>query len=442
MGKLINDVIDPDIKFSLVEDNSEVDGEHILAKVKGQFFVPDGKSRNGRFYPRSLWEKVIADKAVKAKLEKRTMFGTLGHDAALTDKEVREGLVSHFMTDISIDKNGKGMGEALILNTPVGKILNTMLRAGSQLSVSSRANGTFKGKKNGLPVVDENTYGLEGWDFIIEPGFLEANPEIAESLENINIIEGEEIMENDINKTLVEHIANENADLKSKVGGLTDEVNTLAEEKTVIKEENDHLKDENAKLVDTNKVLESYSTLGTVEEITEKLTKADENGKILEAYNELSDSPEDNKAALEKSRDFIKTVTEEFGTIDEVRKALETAIEFKEKVEDIGGYEKIKEALESYDKELTERSEVENTKKIKDLAEELGLTEEKVTELLGKYSEEDVKELCKVTESAKNPYKKENFNEDKTDENEDEEVYESRILGSSRIDRLNERMGK
>ena len=56
MSKVV-DIIDPRIKFQLMEDSSEVDGVHILAKVKGQFFVPDGKSRNGRFYPKELWEK-------------------------------------------------------------------------------------------------------------------------------------------------------------------------------------------------------------------------------------------------------------------------------------------------------------------------------------------------------------------------------------------------
>jgi hypothetical protein len=58
MTNKLRDSIDPSIKFSISEgENSIVDGEHVLAEIEGEFFVPNGKSRNGRFYPESLWKK-------------------------------------------------------------------------------------------------------------------------------------------------------------------------------------------------------------------------------------------------------------------------------------------------------------------------------------------------------------------------------------------------
>ena len=113
------------------------------------------------------------------------MFGSIGHDVKLGDVGLREGKASHVTTQAFIDDNGLGIGEALILNTPVGQILNTVLRAGCNLYVSSRADGLFNGTYNGLPVVDEDAYELEGWDFVIEPGFLRANPKISEALNDL-----------------------------------------------------------------------------------------------------------------------------------------------------------------------------------------------------------------------------------------------------------------
>ena len=83
--QIIRDSISPSIQFSITE-SSEVDGKHILGKVKGEFFVPDGKSRNKRFYPRELWEKVISSQAIKEKLANRLMFGTIGHDGEIGKK--------------------------------------------------------------------------------------------------------------------------------------------------------------------------------------------------------------------------------------------------------------------------------------------------------------------------------------------------------------------
>ena len=451
------DTIAPDIKFSIVEDNDGVvDGEHVLAKIRGQFFVPDGKSRNGRFYTKSLWERVIKDPGIKNRINKKLMFGTIGHDAELNDRAIREGLVSHFMTKIFINENNKGIGEALILNTPTGKILNTVLRAGSELFVSSRANGTFKGKtKDGLAIVDEETYDIDGWDFVIDPGFLEANPSIAESLED-NLKElantPNDTGENSMDTELAKHIANENGDLKKQVSDLTDEVTALKEDKQSLTEDNNHLKTEIAKCEDDKGIIESYTALGTVEEITEKLAKAEESAKVLEGFLELADTPEGAKATMENAKTFISTVTEEFGTIEKIREALSEAVEFRKSVDELGSVEKIKEALTDYLEILESKEAAEKEAKTKELAEELGLEVEKVSGLLEKYSEEDVRELYKTVSESKvddnednSNFQKKNFNENNGGEGEGDaagKVDESSVLGKSRADRMNERFSR
>lgn len=449
MNKIkLSDIASSSVKFSMVEDTTEVDGEHVLAKVRGQFFVPNGKSRNGRFYPKSLWEKVIDDPAVQSKINKKLMFGTIGHDGELNDKAIREGQFSHVMTKIEIDGEDKGMGEALVYNTPTGRILNTVLRAGSQLSTSSRANGTFKGKKDGLAIVDEDTYDIDGWDFVIDPGFLEAHPTIAESIESkFKELDAESKTitgDNSMDTKLVEHIANENSELKTKVGDLTDEVTTLQENKKTIEDENTHLKGEIERCEGDKKIIEAFSVLGKVEEIKEALEQATKDAATLVEYSELGDSPAAMKEVLEKAQAFISTVKTDFGSIDKIREALETAIAFKAEVSELGSVEQIKEALTSYLTILDEKKAKETEAKTKALAEELGMEVEKVTALLEKYSVEDIKALHitvggKVNEESDNLVKK-NFDDNGKEIIED--VSESSILGKCRSERINDRFNR
>ena len=41
--------------------------------IEGQFFKPDGMSRNGRWYPKSLWEKALTRADVVNRFNTSTM---------------------------------------------------------------------------------------------------------------------------------------------------------------------------------------------------------------------------------------------------------------------------------------------------------------------------------------------------------------------------------
>jgi hypothetical protein len=445
----ISDIVTPQVKFSVLESN-EVDGEHILAKIKGTFFVPDGKSRNGRFYPKSLWEKVIASPMTQSLIESRTMYGTIGHDAKLDDKGLRDGLASHIMTNIKINEDGTGEGEAIIIDTPAGRVLNTYLRAGSKLFVSSRADGTFNGKTNdGLAIVDENTYDLKGWDFVIDPGFLQANPRLAEALDealsevetNIYNKEGK------MNEQLIKHITDENSSLKQSLGKLTDEVKQLEEDKKQIVEENDHVKKELDKLVDANKQLAEYAKLGTVKELTEKLQKADEDKKIIEQYLEFSDSPEHAKTALLKAKEYVDSIQEEFGTREKIREALTVASEFKDEFDTLGGtVSQIKTVIESFTKivEEKEKEQAAAVEKEKDaeaqkLADETGMEKEEVKEMLQTIGADKIRKMhTRIKESADMSAFKKKPEDEQKPTNESTNTF----LGKSSIQRLNESFAK
>lgn len=190
----------------------------ILGRVRGQFFCPDGFSRNGRFYPKSLWEKVIEKEEVRSRLRDRLMFGCIGHDEQpVSEEQLRKGEVSHIVTALSID-GGKGIGEALILDTPAGRCLETYLRAGCRLKTSSRASGRYKdgAERDGMPVVDEDSYQFETFDFVVDPGFLEANPSLVERLGGQGREESQP-MPNETDKAFVEELQASRRDLQKQL---------------------------------------------------------------------------------------------------------------------------------------------------------------------------------------------------------------------------------
>jgi len=452
MAKIL-DVINPSIKFELFEDNSnEVDGVNILGKVVGQFFCPDGTSRNGRFYPKALWETVIDSEVVKTALSRRLMFGTIGHDAELGDKGLREGAASHTMTKIWIEDN-KGMGEALILNTPAGRYLNTYLRAKCQLYVSSRANGGYKGKVNGVPSVDPEGYELVGWDFVIDPGFLQANPSLAEGYnklkEELNI---DFTLGDSMDKTLVEHIMKENTELKSKVTSLSSEV-------VALRASNDSLFEESKDLKSGQEDLDKYKEVGTVKEIEELVDVADKMGKEndelkkeQEAFLTLGESFNSIKRALEVSLAVKNTIKEKFTSLAKIEEFLDLSEKFEKEVSSIGSLKELKQIKQALGFLLAEAEEVDLAKDVASLCAETGLSEDEVKELLKKHTAEEIKNIYqkvaerfnkkKIAESvtpvtkADDKFKKKKFNEDAS-----QKIVQDAPM-KTRIERMNERLAR
>jgi len=175
--------------LEITEASKESLQEGVLSKVKGPSFFLDGYSRNGRFYPKTLWENALKNPETKQTLERGLMFGCIGHPKDYTlDELLESGKVSHKVTDIYIDKKtGQGIAEYEILDTPSGRILNTVLKSGSKMYVSTRAFGGFTNEtktKDGrkYKVLDDKNFVIESIDFVIQPGFLETDPQLVESI--------------------------------------------------------------------------------------------------------------------------------------------------------------------------------------------------------------------------------------------------------------------
>ena len=166
-------------------------------KIRGIFMQADVKNRNGRVYPLDILRKEVT-KYNKNFIQQNRAFGELGHPDGPTVNLER---VSHMITSLTPD--GKNfIGEAKIMETPMGKIVKNLMDEGAKLGVSSRGMGSLN-QKNGASYVRDDFYLATAADIVADPSAPNAFVE--------GIMEGKEWVWN--NGSLVEaHVA----DLKKK----------------------------------------------------------------------------------------------------------------------------------------------------------------------------------------------------------------------------------
>ena len=141
----------------------EKDGGDKNYKIRGVFMQADVKNRNGRVYPMEVLEKEVAKYNKNFVTEKRA-FGELGHPDGPTVNLER---VSHMITSLKPD--GKNfIGEAKIMDTPMGKIVKNLMDEGAKLGVSSRGMGSLK-QKGGANVVSDDFYLATAGDIVADP---------------------------------------------------------------------------------------------------------------------------------------------------------------------------------------------------------------------------------------------------------------------------------
>lgn len=139
-------------------------------------------NRNNRIYSRKLVEdRILNSPAVIEALKNRSMLGEGGHPENRVD-------ISYPEVALAVEKlwipegNGNMLwGRFAILDTPVGKILNTLVRYGTKLGISARAVADSI-QRDGHEVILENSYELITFDAVPEPGFKCARLEKVESV--------------------------------------------------------------------------------------------------------------------------------------------------------------------------------------------------------------------------------------------------------------------
>ena len=182
-------VLNDKVKF----DNK---GGSILGILEGPVADCIHSTRNGRHYSEKLWENVFNNPLVQEQFKNGGIVGELDHpvdrDDICTEK------VAVIMPEPPVKKDGKYYGKFNILDTPCGRIVHTLAKAGFRFGVSSRGTGDVDEYTD---EVDPSTYEFTCFDVVLLPAVESARMKlVTEGLET-NKVDYKKLLKEDIQKS-------------------------------------------------------------------------------------------------------------------------------------------------------------------------------------------------------------------------------------------------
>lgn len=96
---------------------------------------------NKRMYERELWDLVLANRDLQEKLSNRNLYGQAEHPKE-TASDLQ--LTSHIIHEMWIADDNRVYQTFDVLDTPCGRIIECLIRAGSRVGVSTRAEGDLE----------------------------------------------------------------------------------------------------------------------------------------------------------------------------------------------------------------------------------------------------------------------------------------------------------
>lgn len=164
----------------------EMKKRRILGQLVGPCADFINPTRNGRKYSEELWENVFNDPIMQERIQNGVCFGELGHPADRTETDPEKIAICLRQQPVK-DDSGKLIAVFDILDTPNGRILQTLCEYGSTVGVSSRGQGDLVQDFEGNESVDCDTYDCQGWDVVLIPAVKTARVKyIKEGLEAIS----------------------------------------------------------------------------------------------------------------------------------------------------------------------------------------------------------------------------------------------------------------
>ena len=155
--KLIKEVAE-DLGYIIEEANGK---KNIF--IEGIFAQYDTGNRNGRIYPKAVMEKEVS--RYQEQISAKRSLGELGHPPNPT---VNLDKVSHLITNLKMESDGRVVGRAKILETPMGTIAKNLIENEVSLGVSTRGLGSLKTNKDGLQEVQDD-FHLATVDIVADP---------------------------------------------------------------------------------------------------------------------------------------------------------------------------------------------------------------------------------------------------------------------------------
>jgi len=152
----------------VMESNKANLPEGVLCRATYQICTIGEKNRNNRVYEQAVWDRVLGDKEIQEKLKNRSLFFHAEHP---TTTQSNTEKVAGVVTDIQVN-DSKVNAIMEVLDTPYGRIVDTLLKAGCGLGVSTRADGELEEMTEGedkFSRVIPESYRFVTIDFTADP---------------------------------------------------------------------------------------------------------------------------------------------------------------------------------------------------------------------------------------------------------------------------------
>ena len=156
--RLITEWVNFEYDPKLIREQIEA-GEPLM--MKGILQKAETLNQNGRLYPREILEREIRN--YQKFIKENRALGELDHpDSSVVELKN----ASHTVREAYMEGDIV-YGTVEILNTPSGKILQSLVESGITLGISSRGVGSTRSKGDMQIVQDD--FQLICWDFVSEP---------------------------------------------------------------------------------------------------------------------------------------------------------------------------------------------------------------------------------------------------------------------------------
>jgi hypothetical protein len=142
-----------------IKESREANGGKLI--MKGILQKAETLNQNGRVYPRDILEREVRN--YQKFIRENRALGECDHpDSSVVELKK----VSHIIREAHMEGN-ICYGTVEILDTPCGKILQSLVEAGVTLGISSRGVGSTR--KSGDHQIVQDDFQLICWDFVSEP---------------------------------------------------------------------------------------------------------------------------------------------------------------------------------------------------------------------------------------------------------------------------------
>ena len=157
-AKVITEWFPFEIDKSLLEEQKRIGGPFMM---KGILQKSETVNQNGRIYPKPILEREIRN--YQKFIKENRALGELDHpDSSVVELKN----ASHIIREAYMEGDVV-YGSVEVLNTPSGKILQSLVESGVTLGISSRGVGSTR--SDGEYQIVQDDFQLICWDFVSEP---------------------------------------------------------------------------------------------------------------------------------------------------------------------------------------------------------------------------------------------------------------------------------